>query len=187
MQLKVYQSRLSQLSARFNLMVLLVCGLLFTNILLSSFVWTVYHHQIIEVTPFFGESRYFKSEHGVDGQYLSLMSENFIYSRLNVTPETVAANHKRLLQFVDSRHYAEILKQLNSEAKLIQSQKLASEFVITALSVNPNALTATITGVLKRSVGLKVLKEEQHRYQLTFQYYQGRLTILTFTQEKSHA
>lgn len=115
------------------------------------------------------------------------MSENFIYSRLNVTPETVAANHKRLLQFVDSRHYAEILKQLNSEAKLIQSQKLASEFVITALSVNPNALTATITGVLKRSVGLKVLKEEQHRYQLTFQYYQGRLTILTFTQEKSHA
>lgn len=52
MQLKVYQSRLSQLSARFNLMVLLVCGLLFTNILLSSFVWTVYHHQIIEVTPF---------------------------------------------------------------------------------------------------------------------------------------
>lgn len=155
--------------------------------MLSGLLWHVFRHHAVEITPFFGEGRYFKSAPSIDSQYLSLMSENFIYSRLNVTPETVAANHERLLKFVDSQHYSDMLQHLHHEAKVIQSQKIASEFVITAIEVNPNRLTAKISGLLKRSVGLRTLKEEHAIYQLTFRYNQGRLSILTFTKEKRHA
>lgn len=188
MQFKLYQNRLSQLSARFNLMVALVFGLLLANVLLSSLAWYGFRHHTVEITPFFGESRYVKSEQRIDSDYLRLMSENFIYSRLNVTPETVNINHERLLKFVDSQHYADILKRLTAEAKIIQQQKIASEFVITApMEVNLSALEVKISGLLKRSVGLRTLKIEQLTYRLTFCYHQGRLSILTFTKEKPHA
>ena len=93
MDFKIYQHRLTALSGRFNLMVTLVIGLLVTNILMGSLAYYAHFHQRIEVTPFFGQPRYANSENSVDSQYLELMSENFIYLRLNTTPETVKLNH----------------------------------------------------------------------------------------------
>ncbi|MDF1931729.1 TraE/TraK family type IV conjugative transfer system protein [Legionella pneumophila] len=43
MDFKSYQSRLSQLSARFNLMVVLVFGLLISNVLLSCFLFKAWN------------------------------------------------------------------------------------------------------------------------------------------------
>ena len=101
MDFKSYQSRLSQLSARFNLMVVLVFGLLVSNALLSSFLYRVWNHHTIEITPFSGAPGYFKSQSSVDSHYLSLMAENFVNERLNVTNETIDANHKRLQSYVN--------------------------------------------------------------------------------------
>lgn len=186
MDFKVYQSHLSQLSARFNLMVFLVLGLLIANVLLSGFLWKIWREHPIEITPFSESSGYIKSESKVDSHYLSLMSENFIYSRLNVTPETVVSNHKRLLMFVDSKNYSTLLKILEQEAKVITSKKMSSVFAITGIEVNPNFLTAKIHGVLKRYVGFRALKEERPTYFLRFRYAQGRLTILSFTHTKEN-
>lgn len=189
MDFKAYQNHLSKISARFNLMVFLVLGLLTANILLSALVFQIWKYHTVEITPYFGDSGYLKSASSVDSNYLSLMSENFIYSRLNVTPETVEANHQRLLKFADSQSYSEILKLLNHEAKVIRDKKMSSVFDITHIQVNPKSLTAHVTGILKRHVGLRALKEERLTYALTFQYRQGRLSILSFTnmKENSHA
>ncbi|HAT3877905.1 TPA: type IV conjugative transfer system protein TraE [Legionella pneumophila] len=181
MDFKTYQSRLSQLSARFNLMVVLVFGLLMSNVLLSSFLFKAWNHHAIEVTPFNGEPSYLKSAASVDGHYLSLMAENFINERLNVTPETVDANHQRLLSHVDHQQYTQMLRLLNNEAKVIKAKKMSSIFYIDKNKANPRELTVVISGILKRFVGLQALSDERKSYVLQFQYKDSRLSIVKFS------
>ncbi|HHI9467520.1 TPA: type IV conjugative transfer system protein TraE [Legionella anisa] len=184
MDFKTYQSRLSQLSARFNLMVFLVFGLLVSNVVLSCFVTMAWNHHTVEITPFSGSPGYLKGARFVDNHYLSLMTENFINERLNVTPETVDANHKRLLSFVDSQSYFQFLKILTQEAKVIKNKKMSSTFDITDIRVNPNQLNAVVMGTLKRYVGLQTIKEERLSYAIAFRYANGRLSIIQFATAK---
>ncbi|MCW8418872.1 type IV conjugative transfer system protein TraE [Fluoribacter dumoffii] len=181
MDFKSYQSRLSQLSARFNLMVVLVFGLLVSNVLLSSFLYKAWNNHTVEITPFSGSLGYLKSASNVDSHYLSLMAENFVNERLNVTPETVDANHQRLLSFVNHQNYTQMLKLLMSEAKVIKAKKMSSTFDITQIKTNPNRLTAVVSGVLKRYVGLQSLSDERKTYLLQFQYKHSRLSIIKFS------
>lgn len=180
MDFKTYQSQLSQLSARFNLMVCLVFGLLVSNVVLSCFVYKAWNHHTVEITPFSGAPSYLKSASIVDSHYLSLMTENFINERLNVSPETVDANHKRLLSFVSHKNYPHVLRQLTQEAQAIKSKKMSSTFDITQIKSNPGELSARVSGVLKRYVGLQALDEQRMSYGLQFHYKDGRLSIVKF-------
>lgn len=184
MDFSVYQTRLSQLSARFNLMVALVFGLLVANILLVILVWYFSAHQRVLVTPFDGGRGFSNSSATVDSAYLSMMSENFIYSRLNVTPETVASNHKRLLMFVDGSNYAGMQAKLAHEVAVIEKNKISSDFIITDMQLEPGALKARVTGVLNRFVGMRELKSARITYELAFRYRHARLSILSFTKVK---
>ena len=184
MDFKIYQHRLTALSGRFNLMVTLVIGLLVTNILMGSLAYYAHFHQRIEVTPFFGQPRYANSENSVDSQYLALMSENFIYLRLNTTPETVKFNHKRLLSFVGSAQYKVFNEQLEKESKLIVQEAISSHFDIESIHPNAHKLSCEISGVLKRTVGGRELKDERLTYNLQFRYNQGTLQITQFTKSE---
>ncbi|QDQ41216.1 type IV conjugative transfer system protein TraE (plasmid) [Legionella geestiana] len=188
MDFKVYQSQLNRLSDRLNLMVFLVFGLLVSNVLLSCFVYRAWNSRTVEITPFSGSPGYVKSASMADSHYLSLMSENFINERLNVSPETVDANHRRLLSFVNSAQYAEVSAQLKREAVDIKAKKIASSFDITHIQANPREMTAVVSGVLKRFVGVRALKEERKTCQLRFDYRNGRLSIAQFVilKEKEH-
>ncbi|MFO2971155.1 type IV conjugative transfer system protein TraE [Legionella pneumophila serogroup 10] len=181
MDFKSYQSRLSQLSARFNLMVVLAFGLLVSNVFLSCFLFKVWNHHTVEVTPFSGAPSYLKSASNVDGHYLSLMAENFVNERLNVTPETVDANHQRLLSYVGHQNYTSMLRFLTNEAKVIKAKKMSSIFYIDKNKANPHELTVVVSGTLKRFVGLQALNDERKTYFLQFQYKDSRLSIVQFS------
>ena len=189
MNFSAHQHKLAQLASRFNLMVALAFGLLLTNILMGSLAWYMGVHQRIEVTPFTGSSSYVKSDAEVDVHYLTLMSENFIYSRLNVTPETVAANHKRLLAYVDAAHYGAFSARLNKEAALIQDKKISSHIDITGMRTDSRTLSCVITGSVKRFVGTRALPDARLTYTVRYHYANGRLAITQFThtEEKDHA
>lgn len=189
MDFSAHQHKMAQLASRFNLMVALVFGLLLTNALMGSLAWYMGVHQRIEVTPFTGSSSYIKSDSTVDVHYLSLMSENFIYSRLNVTPETVDANHKRLLSFVDAAHFGAFSARLNSEAHLIKDKKISSHIDITGMRADARTLSCVITGIVKRFVGQRALPDAHATYTVRYRYANGRLAITQFThtEEKDHA
>lgn len=189
MDYKIYQNRLSQLSSRFHLMVCLVFGLLISNVVLSFFVFFAWRHHTVEITPFSGSPSYIKGSNFVDNHYLSLMAENFINERLNVSPETVDANHKRLLSFINSKQYPYFLKVLAEEAQTIKSKKISSSFDITDIQINPNRLTAKVNGRLKRFVGMQNIDELSKCFELQFHYQHGRLTIIQFAsiKEKNNA
>lgn len=181
MDFKSYQGRLSQLSARFNLMVVLVFGLLVSNMLLSCFLFKAWNHHTVEVTPFSGAPSYLKSASSVDGNYLSLMTENFVNERLNVTPETVDANHRRLLTYVGHQNYTSILRLLINESKVIKAKKMSSVFYIDKNKPNPQELTVVVSGLLRRFVGLQALEDVRKTYVLKFQYKDSRLSIVQFS------
>ena len=186
MEFKLYQHRLSQLAARFNLMVALVLMLLVSNLLLAALSLFLGFHQRVEVTPFFAGARYTNTESVVDEGYLVLMSENFIYTRLNVTPETVKLNHQRLLSFVDSHQYAVFQGNLNNEANLIMEEKISSYFEITSLRCDAKTLYCKVSGQLKRAVGLRELPAENLQYGLQFRYHFGKFSIVKFLKEEIH-
>lgn len=184
MKFKFQQNQLAQLKDRLSMMVVLVCGLLIANILLVILVCYMHFHQRIEITPFFSQESYIKTESGVDAQYLKLMSENFLFLRLNVTPESVVAQHKQLLSMVSSSSYQAFLATLESEARLINQQKISSHFDITHIQVNPKNLECHIKGLMHRSVGIRSLPDERLQYSLKFKYQLGRLQLVKFVQEK---
>jgi conjugal transfer pilus assembly protein TraE len=189
MDFSVYQNRLSQLSARFNLMVTLVFGLLIANVLLVALAWYTSIHQKVLVTPFESNAGFANSDTSVDPAYLSAMSENFIYSRLNVTPSTVLYQHARLLKFVDGAAFGKTESVLLKEAKAIQKHSISSDFIITNIQLEPSALKARVTGVLERNVGNRALTPSRRTYELTYRYRFARLSILSFNliKEFEHA
>lgn len=189
MEFRAYQNRLSQLSARFNLMVVLVFGLLISNLMLAGLVCFTTYNQKIEVTPFFGGEGYSKSATTIDAHYLGLMSENFIYSKLNITPETVSSNYQRLLTYVDGAHYSQMFASLKHEEQLVKAKKISSQFVITDIRLDMKTLTADVSGVLQRHVGLRAIEPENLKYRLSYRYQLGHLTLLRFNQvkESDHA
>ena len=181
MDFVVQQQRLSQLAARLNLMVVLVLGLLLSNFLVGGLAWYTNLHQKVEITPFFGASGYHNSALSIDAHYLSMMTENFIYSRLNVTPETVRTSHKRLLSFADVKYYPKLLEALNKEARLVSNKKTSSYFEIKEMQLDEKKLACTVTGNLKRAIGSRAFHEERATYTLQYQYHLGRLHVTQFT------
>ena len=109
------------------------------------------------------------------------MTENFVNERLNVTPETVDANHQRLLSYVGHQNYTSMLRLLTNEAKVIKAKKMSSIFYIEKNKPNPQELTVVVSGILKRFVGLHPLSDERKTYVLKFEYKDSRLSIVQFS------
>lgn len=184
MNYQVQESLLSKLSARLNLMVVLVLGLMVSNIMLVYWALHVSAHQKREIVPFGLNSGYVLSDSSVDTHYLNLMSENFIYSRLNVTPANVSQHHGVLLDYVDSSLYGALKKQLLKEEALIKDKKISSTFDIIDRHSNAEQLTTLIKGNLKRLVGYRELKQEEKTYRIQYRYQLGKLTITSFAEDK---
>jgi conjugal transfer pilus assembly protein TraE len=181
---QLLQSKLSKLSARLNFMVVLVLGLLISNVGLSYFAVYALKNQKREVVPFVGNSGYVISDTEVDGHYLNLMAENFIYARLNVTPKSVKQNHKHLLDYIDSSIYSSFKEKLQKEEQVIQKKEIASSFDMTDVQSDNQALVSKVTGHLKRHVGYRALPEADKTYLIKYKYQLGKLTITGFSEFK---
>lgn len=184
MEFQVQESRLSRLSARLNLMVVLASGLMLSNIILGYMALHALKHQKREIVPYGCNKGYVVSESSVDVHYLNLMAQNFVYSRLNVTPLNVEKNHGQLLHYIDPLIYAPFKNKLAKEETIIKSKKISSTFEITDVHSNSSELFTTVKGHLKRYVGYRMLKEEEKKYRIQYRYQQGQLTVTGFAQEK---
>ena len=180
------QNPSNQMKKRLNLWMVVALGLLISNVLLAYLCWYSLYHQKVEVTPFFGNQGYTKSDSSVDVHYLNQLSENFINARLNVSPNNIKTNHQRLLSYVDSRLYHDFSLGLLREQKHIIDKKISSYFDIETLQSNPEKLTTDVTGTLRRFVGLRELAPEKLHYQLRYRYQLGRITIMGFEKVGGH-
>ena len=187
MNFKAQQHQLFQLKGRLTLMRALVLGLLLSNMVMALSMVYLHLHQRVEVTPFASSTlKYANSMLAVDAEYLKLMSENFIFLRLNATPETIGAEHQQLLSMVSSDTYPLFIKKLEKEAQVIRQQKISSHFDIQHIHVDGQKLQSHIQGILHRSVGIRDLPSEKASYVLQFQYRLGQLKLQKFVKENAH-
>lgn len=186
MHFKVQQHQVVSLKNRLQSTKVLVAGLLISNIALALTVVFLNLSKRVEVTPFGGQKAYANSMLAVDGEYLKLMSENFLFLRLNTTPETVDAEHQQLLSMVSVDTYPLFVKKLEKEARLIRQQKISSHFDILHIQVDAAKLQCRIQGILHRSVGLRDLPIEKTNFILQFQYRLGQLKLQKFVKENGH-
>lgn len=187
MNFKVQQHQLFQLKGRLSLMKALVLGLLLSNMVLALSLVYLQLHQRVEVTPFASHSvKYANSMLAVDGEYLKLMSENFLFLRLNATPDTIGAEHQQLLSMVSADTYPLFVKKLEQEAQIIRQQKISSHFDIQHIHVDGQKLQCRIKGILHRSVGIRDLPAEKASFVLQFQYRLGQLKLQKFVKENGH-
>ena len=178
------ESQTLNLKKKLNFYLFSSVSLLASNVLLAGLSWYALIHQKIEITPFFGGDGYIKSDTTVDGRYLTQVTENFINARLNVTPHNIKNNHKRLLNYVDSRVYHALSTQLLNEQKKVTKQHISSYFDIESIAPNKSNLTVDVVGNLRRFVGQRALPTEKRLYQLTYKYHLGRLSIQSFECKK---
>lgn len=178
------ESQTLSLKKKLNFYLFSSITLLASNVLLAGLCWYTLVHQKIEVTPFFGGEGYVKSDTSVDGRYLTQVTENFINARLNVTPHNIKANHKRLLNYVDSSVYHNVSTQLLNEQKKVTKQHISSYFDIESITPNTSKLNVEVIGTLRRFVGQRALHSEKRLYLLTYKYHLGRLSIQNFECKK---
>ncbi len=176
----IKQHGLNQWFSNVSLMHVVVVGLLLSNLLAGGLIWYGTFHQKIEVTPFSGTPGYQNSELSVDRHYLSMMTENFMYSRFNVTPDTVRVSHQRLLPFIDEHEYPKISETLNREARVVAQKKASSYFEIKDLQVDVRQRACTVKGVLNRAYGSHTFRAEPMTCSLQYQYHLGRLSVQSF-------
>ena len=175
-----------RLKKSLNLWVVIAVLLMVCNLLLVLLCWYALVHQKIEITPFFSQQGYIKSDTAVDVHYLDQMSENFILTRLNVTPSNIKANHARLLNYVSSKTYHDFSSLLLREQQQILRQKISSYFEISAIVSNPRQLKTKIDGQMHRFVGARQLPSKRLTYELQYEYHLGRLAIVSFKKIEEH-
>lgn len=161
-----------------NLWVVISASMMLSNVILATLCWYALAHQKIEVTPFFGNQGYMKSDEQVDVHYLDQMSQNFVIARLNVTPSNIKANHARLLNYIASNYYHDLNETLLREQKQVIDKNISSYFDIQ--SIASETLKTSIKGNLHRFVGLRQLPTKSVIYELKYQYHLGRLSIVSF-------
>jgi len=187
MNISIYKNKLYSASQRLNLMTCLVFFLGVSNIMIGGLAWYTSIHQKTYVTPFFGGNGFNVSDGAVDSNYINMMSENFAYSMLNITPKTVSHQHELILKYVSPGVYSKFRESLLIEEKRIKAKELSSQIEITNIRSNPENLKAVITGELTRSVGTRKLKQEHVNFLLKFDYSLGRLSIKEFRTLKGHS
>jgi conjugal transfer pilus assembly protein TraE len=133
----------------------------------------------IIVPPTIASEREFWSfdKNGPNAAYLERFALSILSYAANVTPETVDASRKLLLQHVDPAVYGEIETAFLLEGERMKKDHASTVFYADRAVVNPKTLTAEISGVQKLFVGSTVTRNEKKVWTLGFRYDAGRLYL----------
>ena len=163
-----------------GLIVLLVFSVV-GNVFIGQLAWHFYSKQKTIVTPMLFNTPFSTSEIAADPNYYRMMLYSFVALRLNVTPETVDAQHKELLNFVSPVARPELEKAMGIESKIIKSTNLTSVFFIDHYTISPDG-DAIVSGKLSAISGGNALPEMEKKYRLKMIYLNGVTGLIEFSE-----
>ncbi|UCQ29558.1 type IV conjugative transfer system protein TraE (plasmid) [Edwardsiella tarda] len=130
--------------------------------------------------PMFFEQPFSLSRNAADASYLQQVAESLMFLRLNVTPESVKAQHKALLRYVDSAARPAMQDILAGEAQQIITNNVSSAFYMSGIDVYPKAGIVEMRGTLKTWIGKREALPEEKTYRLALRYRDGLSRIKAF-------
>lgn len=161
------------------LIVLLTLSLIATILLVMENKYLSSHRETI-VTPMAYNAPFVISEATSSASHLQMMALSFMALRLNVSPETVDAQHEFLLSYVKPGAQPDFKIVLAQEAQRIKSNEVNSAFYHTQLNVYPDLSRVDIRGALKTWIGNGKPQTELKHYALQLDYQNGVTSILRF-------
>lgn len=130
--------------------------------------------------PMFFNQPFSLSRNVADASYLQQVAESLMFLRLNVTPESVKAQHQALLRYVASDVRAPMQDILGAEAQQIITNNVSTAFYMTGIDVYPAAGVVDFRGTLKTWIGKRESLPEEKQFRLELGYRDGMTTIRDF-------
>ncbi|ARW85421.1 type IV conjugative transfer system protein TraE [Aeromonas salmonicida] len=162
-----------------GLLLLLVLSLISTIYLVIQNNYLSTHREKI-VTPMAYNAPFVISESSSSASHLQMMALSFMALRLNVSPETVDAQHDFLLSYVRPGAQPDFKVTLAQEAQRIKENEVNSAFYQTQIQVFPDQSRVEINGVLKTWIGNGAPTADLKKYSLFLSYENGITSILKF-------
>lgn len=125
-----------------------------TNIIQGVNNYRLQTEQKVAVTPMLFGAPFAVSQNQADASYLEQLGLSFVALRLNVTPETVDAQHAQLLRYVYPGAQNSLKVQLAEDAKRIKDNNVNATFYMTSVRSYPAENRVDIRGELKTWIGI---------------------------------
>jgi conjugal transfer pilus assembly protein TraE len=188
MKYLLQKSRLQHLIQYRNGYLVLASGSLVLNILLVVFLFFMIGRERIVVVPPEINKAFWLTSNRVSPDYLSEMVLYLNSLSFNLTPANANMQHRVLLRYVDPSYYETVkIKFIEIEDRVKKEHITMAFYPSEPPKVDANKLIARITGDLQYTVGDIQLPPQRVTYQYGFRYTQGRLTLTSFPEVKTHA
>lgn len=185
MNFSVAKNKIEKILSQRNGYMMLSIAAMFICLMQSILMFFMLDRERIIVVPPNIEKSFWVTSSGVSSEYLSEMTRFFVMLRLNVTPESSAAQRDILLRYTDPSAYGELKSLLVQEADKMQDQHISLAFYPTKdIQTNTKKLKAIIEGDLKSYVGEAPLPAKHVKYLVSYRYHSGKLFITSFEEVK---
>lgn len=164
----------------FLLMLLLLALSLTGTIVLALQNRSLAHDQRTVVTPMGYNAPFAVTQNTASVGYFEMMAASFLSLRLNVSPETVDAQHQFLLSFFKPGAQPAIKIKLAEEAGRIKGNEVNSAFYQSGIKVYPQEHIVDVRGMLKTWIGNGKPFSELKHYVLEMDYQDGMVRIAQF-------
>ena len=144
-----------------------------TNIIQGVNNYRLQTEQKVAVTPMLFGAPFAVSQNRTDASYLEQLGLSFVALRLNVTPETVDAQHAQLLRYVYPGAQNSLKVQLAEDAKRIKDNNVNATFYMTSVRSYPAENRVDIRGELKTWIGDSAPYSEIKQYVLQLNRVDG--------------
>lgn len=144
-----------------------------TNIIQGINNYRLQTEQKVAVTPMLFNAPFAVSQNQADASYIEQLGLSFVALRLNVTPETVDAQHAQLLKYVSPGSQNSLKIQLAEDAKRIKENNVNATFYMTSVRSYPAENRVDLRGELKTWIGDSTPYTEIKHYVLQFNRIDG--------------
>ena len=162
-----------------NAYLVIALGLLLTNVLIGTLLFSK-KERVIVVPAYFKQSFWNEGEL-VSKSYIEEMSNWFAKMMLDTTPDSHKYRREVILRYVAPEYYHELEQKLIKEAEEMYKQGVTTNFMVKKIKVNPQKLTAEVTGVLIRYIAGTRVGQSKEVYRVQFGHSGGVFMLKDFS------
>ncbi len=175
-----YEKAKKAVNAR-NLLILLVGGLMVSNLLLAGKVMR--QRETVILTP----SVISRTVRVVGGQpdeaYLELMLVDVMALACNITPDTAQQAEDLLLKMVHPSIYGAVKTQLDEKMAMYRQRGMSSVFYFGSAVINAKTGHAQVSGILDTFIGKQRVTSEKVTYAVGLDFTGGKMTLTEFARQ----
>ena len=169
MDKKVFESHKSSIAMNNQLFRRIILLLALTIlVLVVSLMLCINREKIVLVPQVSPETKMWVSSTNVSNEYLTMLSRNIMDLMLNLTPDTVIAQHKQVLRLVDSQDSKDITAKLAEISQIITKSNISQNFFIKDIRIINKKHVVYISGELQEYIDTTLSSSVKQIYKLTF-------------------